>query len=102
VRATRRQDAVVIGSSVRGSLALECAARAWALLHGRGYVMPDDIERLFVPVLIHRVVFTPSFVAKARTSGWEEAIEEFRLDCLEVAPRPGSNEDPLFGRPTPV
>jgi hypothetical protein len=47
-------------------------------------------------------VFTPSFVAKARTSGWEEAIEEFRLGCLEVAPRPGSDEDPLFGRPTPV
>jgi MoxR-like ATPase len=102
VRATRGQDAVVIGSSVRGSLALERAARAWALLHGRGWVMPDDIERLFVPVLVHRVVFTPSFVAKARTSGWEEAIEEFRLGCLEVAPRPGSDEDPLFGRPTRV
>jgi MoxR-like ATPase len=102
VRATRGQDAVVIGSSVRGSLALERAARAWALLHGRGYVMPDDIEHLFVPVLVHRVVFTPSFVAKARTSGWEEAIEEFRLDCLAMAPRPGSETDPLFVPSAPV
>ena len=96
VRATRGQDAVVIGSSVRGSLALERAARAWGLLQGRAYVIPEDIERLFVPVLVHRVVFTPSFVARARTSGWEETIAEFRRRCLEVAPRPGSEGDPLF------
>jgi MoxR-like ATPase len=99
VRATRAQvDAVVIGSSVRGSLALERAARAQALLDGRSFVVPEDIERLFVPVLVHRVVFTPSFVAKARTSGWESAIEEFRLGCFELAPPPGSADDPLFER----
>jgi MoxR-like ATPase len=102
VRTTRGRESVVIGSSVRGSLALERAARAWALLDGRGYVIPADIERLFVPVLVHRVVFTPSFVARARAAGWEEAIEEFRLSCLEAAPRPGSEEDPLFGQPRPV
>jgi MoxR-like ATPase len=102
VRTTREQEAVVIGSSVRGSLALERAARAWALLDGRGYVVPEDIERLFVPVLVHRVVFTPSFVAKARASGWEAAIEEFRLNCFGRAPRPGSEDDPLFGPPSSV
>ncbi len=96
VRATREQEAVVIGSSVRGSLALERAARAWALLDGRSHVIPADIERLFVPVLVHRVVFTPGFVARARATGWAETIEEFRQACLERAPRPGSEEDPLF------
>jgi MoxR-like ATPase len=96
VRATREQESVVIGSSVRGSLALERAARAWALLDGRSYVIPEDIERLFEPVLVHRVVFTPAFVARARATGWAEAIEAFRESCLEVAPRPGSEEDPLF------
>jgi MoxR-like ATPase len=96
VRATREQDSVVIGSSVRGSLALERAARAWALLHGRGYVVPEDIELLFAPVLAHRVVFTPAFVARARASGWEAAIDEFRRACFEAAPRPGSKADPLF------
>jgi MoxR-like ATPase len=99
VRTTREQESVVIGSSVRGSLALERAARAWALLDGRGYVVPEDIERLFVPVLVHRVVFTPTFVARARAAGWAEAIEEFRAGCLELAPRPGSEEDPFFGQP---
>jgi len=88
VRATREQESVVIGSSVRGSLALERAARAWALLDGRSYVVPEDIERLFSPVLIHRVVFTPGFVARARATGWAEAIEEFRRSCLELAPPP--------------
>ena len=98
VRATREQGSVVIGSSVRGSLALERAARAWALLDGRSYVLPDDVERLFVPVLVHRVVFTTGFVARARATSWPEAIEEFRSECLELAPRPGSEDDPLFDR----
>jgi MoxR-like ATPase len=99
VRSTREHDSVVIGSSVRGSLALERAARAWALLDGRSYVLPQDVERLFVPVLAHRVVFTPSFVARARASGWTQAIEEFHQSCLAIAPRPGSEEDPLFDGP---
>jgi MoxR-like ATPase len=102
VRATREQDSVVIGSSVRGSLALERAARAWALLDGRPYVTPEDIEHLFVPVLVHRVVFTPSFVARARAASWEQAIDEFRASCLELAPRPGSEEDPFFEQPRPA
>jgi hypothetical protein len=84
---------------VRGSLALERAARAWALIHGRSFVVPDDVERLFSPVLVHRVVFTPSFVARARASSWDQAIAEFRETCLALAPRPGSEEDPIFERP---
>jgi hypothetical protein len=50
-------------------------------------------------VLVHRVVFTPSFVARARASSWGEAIAEFRAACLELAPRPGSEEDPIFEHP---
>jgi len=102
VRATREQESVVIGSSVRGSLALERAARAWALLQGRGYVVPEDVELLFAPVLAHRVVFTPSFVSRARASGWEAAIDGFRRACFEAAPRPGSEADPLFEQPRSV
>ena len=102
VRTPRDQESVVIGSSVRGSLALERAARAWALLDGRSYVVPEDIERLFVPVLVHRVVFTPTFVARARATGWAEAVEEFRAACLELAPRPGSEEDPFFEHSHPA
>jgi MoxR-like ATPase len=88
VRATRELDSITIGASVRGSLALERVARAWALVGGRQYVVPDDIELLFGAVLAHRVAFSPSFVAQARRVGWPEVLETFRLQCLEIAPRP--------------
>ena len=73
VRATRSAEVAATGSSVRGSLALERASRAWALLSGRGYVRPEDVERLFAPVLVHRVFFTPSFLVEASEGGWERA-----------------------------
>jgi MoxR-like ATPase len=99
VRATREHEGVAIGSSVRGSLALERAARAWALLDGRDYVVPEDIERLFVPVLVHRMTFRPSFLAEARTVGWDEAVSMFQRRCLERAPRPRPEGDgPAFQR----
>ena len=93
VRATRRLEVVAIGSSVRGSLALNSAARAWAMLHGRRYVTPEDVERLFVPVLLHRLLFRPSFVAEIRDRGWEAASSEIQLRCIEQAPKPGFDID---------
>ena len=89
VRATREAEGVAIGASVRGSLALERSARAWALLSGREFVTPVDVERLFLPVVMHRIVFTPSFIATAREIGWQEAANAFRQQCLEIAPPPG-------------
>ena len=89
VRATREAEGVAIGASVRGSLALERGARAWALLDGRDFVTPVDVEHLFSPVVMHRIVFTPSFVAGAREVGWNAATTRFRERCLELAPRPG-------------
>ena len=94
VRATRAADGVAIGASVRGSLALERAARAWALLHEREYVTPVDVEELFLSVVMHRIVFTPSFVATAREIGWTAAADRFREQCVEIAPRPGAELDP--------
>jgi MoxR-like ATPase len=93
VRATRELDVVAIGSSVRGSLSLNRAARAWAVLESRRYVTPDDVERLFVPVLMHRMLFRPSFLAEIRDRGWDAASTEVRRRCIEVAPRPGFDID---------
>ena len=89
VRATRELESVMIGSSVRGSLALESAVRAWALLHGRDYATPADVELLFAPVLVHRIVFRPSFLAEVRRSGWTAAVERLRAECHALAPPPG-------------
>ena len=60
VRATRTDELVLLGASVRGSLALERAARAWALLHGRTYATADDVEALFLPVIGHRLLLSSS------------------------------------------
>ena len=93
VRATRHLEIVAIGSSVRGTLALNRAARAWAVLHSRRYVTPEDVEQLFVPVLAHRILFRPSFLAELRDRGWNAATADVRARCLEVAPKPGFDID---------
>ena len=90
VRATRQVEGVAIGASVRGSLTLERTARAWALLHGRDHVVPDDVERLFLPVLGHRLFLTASFLAETRGLRREEALATIRDRCLELAPPPGA------------
>jgi MoxR-like ATPase len=53
---TRANPDIAIGASPRASLALLHAAQAYALLAGRSYVVPDDVKRLAVPVLAHRLV----------------------------------------------
>jgi MoxR-like ATPase len=87
VRATRTLDIVEVGASVRGSLALERAARAWALLHGRSFASPDDVETLFVAVIGHRLVLAPELVVEGDVSR-DAAIARVFAACLERAPRP--------------
>ena len=93
VRATREMSATAVGASVRGSLALERAVRGWALLHGRDYVVPTDVERLFVTVLGHRVVLTPAKLAEARQRGMTAVMEGFADECLAIAPPPAAQLD---------
>lgn len=56
VETTRRAEGVLIGVSPRGSIALTQAACAAAILQGRDYVIPDDVKKLAVSVLAHRIV----------------------------------------------
>jgi MoxR-like ATPase len=58
-RATRTAATVAVGASPRGSQALVLLGRALAALDGRDYVRPDDIKRIAVPVLAHRLTLTP-------------------------------------------
>ena len=104
VRATRTLDEVAVGASVRGSLALERAARAWALLDHRQYVVPEDVERLFAPVLLHRIVFRPTFLAEARRIGWDAAVDGIVERCFAAAPKPEAEtaEEQTAPEPLPV
>ena len=55
VQATRSAESAVLGVSPRGTLALMNAVRGYAMLRGRSYAVPEDVKRLAVPVLSHRV-----------------------------------------------
>lgn len=54
---TRNDSTTVMGVSPRGSLALMKAAKTFALIEGRDYVIPEDIKALTIPVLTHRIIF---------------------------------------------
>ncbi len=56
VAKTREGDAVILGVSPRGSLALLKCAKAYAYLSGRDYCVPDDVKAVAVPVLAHRMI----------------------------------------------
>jgi MoxR-like ATPase len=64
------------------------AGRAHALLEGRTHAVPDDVETLFLPVIAHRIVFAPSYLATIRRLGHEGALQQLWECCLELAPRP--------------
>jgi MoxR-like ATPase len=93
VRVTRTLEEVEVGASVRGSLTLVRIARAWALLSGRAYVVPTDVERLFIPVLGHRLLLTPSYVAETRTQTREDMFRHIQDECFEREPVPRPDWD---------
>jgi MoxR-like ATPase len=88
VRVTRTLPDVRVGASVRASLALERVARAWALVNGRAFVVPSDIEQLFVPVVAHRLVFEAFALAEEEMGEQSSLIESVTAECLRLAPPP--------------
>ncbi len=57
--ATRNNEGIRLGVSPRGSIALYKSAKAAAYISGRDYVIPEDVKRLAVPVLSHRIMLAP-------------------------------------------
>ena len=68
VGTTRRIPDVRLGASPRATLQLVRAARAQAALSGRGFVVPDDVQAVAVPVLAHRLMLTPDALASRRSA----------------------------------
>jgi len=65
---TRKHEDVLLGVSPRGSIALMRAAMGEALIKGRNYVLPDDVQRMMEPVLAHRLILRSSAYAQAKTA----------------------------------
>jgi len=59
VRATRAAQGISLGAGTRGAISLVKVAKAYALMQGRDFVMPDDIKSASLPVLRHRVQLAP-------------------------------------------
>jgi MoxR-like ATPase len=60
IRATREHSSLEVGASTRAANMLAAAARAYAVLAGRDFVIPDDVKFLALPVLRHRLTLSPS------------------------------------------
>ncbi len=60
IRTTREHSALEVGASTRAANMLAAAVRAFAVLQGRDFVIPDDIKTLALPVLRHRLTLSPS------------------------------------------
>jgi MoxR-like ATPase len=83
VRATRSWAGVVAGAGPRGGISLMRAARAAALLEGRNFVTPDDVKRMALPALRHRIQPAPELELEGRDT---DAILKGLLEKVE-APR---------------
>lgn len=83
VTATREHEALDLGVSTRGALTLYRAVQSLALVEQRDFVVPDDVKRLALPVLSHRVVCR-GFVREGQRDKAREVIRRI----LETIPVP--------------
>jgi MoxR-like ATPase len=65
-RATRESSGLAMGAGSRGALSLVRGARAVALVEGRNFVIPDDVKRVAVPALRHRIALAPDALLEGR------------------------------------
>jgi MoxR-like ATPase len=82
VRATRDAAGLAIGAGSRGAIALVRGARATALLDGRAFVTPDDIKRVALPALRHRIALAPDALLEGRTAN------DLLLEILDTTAAP--------------
>lgn len=74
VTATRESDLVSLGASPRASIALLKAAKSYAYVQGRDYVVPDDVKFMMEPVLSHRLILSPKGKSAYESAG--QVIEQ--------------------------
>lgn len=86
---TRQHRKVAIGVSPRGTLALLKLSRAWAAIHGRDYVLPDDAKLLAAEVLCHRIILEPALWG---STAMERSVLEEIVQSLAVPVLPDVND----------
>jgi MoxR-like ATPase len=81
IHETRSSAALFLGASPRASLALLNASKAYACIHGRDFVTPEDIKTIALPVLRHRVGLTPDKEMEGVTT--DDVVKQI-IDKIEV------------------
>ncbi|MBR1686331.1 MAG: AAA family ATPase, partial [Clostridia bacterium] len=79
-KAAQNPELVKLGPSPRAAIAVMRTSQAYAYLHGRNYVIPDDVKAVFLPVIHHRMIL--------RGSSSEERISAFLTECMDKVPVP--------------
>ncbi len=82
IRATRERPSISYGASPRAATMLTTAARAYAAIQGRDFVLPDDVKALAVPALRHRIVLAPGAEIEGLTT--EQVVRQI----VEQVPAP--------------
>jgi MoxR-like ATPase len=90
IHATRNHPAVELGASPRAMLAMYNAAQAFAALHGRTFVTPDDIKYLTGPVLTHRII--PKSESRLRGQKAEQTLKEIKDSVFVPVEEEGADE----------
>ncbi|HEY4654633.1 MAG TPA: MoxR family ATPase [Cyclobacteriaceae bacterium] len=81
IQETRDSPALFLGASPRASVAILNGTKAYAAIHGRDFITPEDIKTIALPVLRHRVILTPDKEMEGVTS--DEVIQQI-IDKIEV------------------
>jgi MoxR-like ATPase len=82
IRATREHSSLEVGASTRAANMLAAASRAFAVLQGRDFVIPDDLKFLALPVLRHRLTLSPSAEIEGLTA------DRILREVLDQTPAP--------------
>jgi MoxR-like ATPase len=84
VQSTRTSPLIAVGCSPRGSLYFFRAVQAYAFLQDRDYVIPDDVKRLAVPLLAHRILLKSSTVFHDNRAEEAERVIQQIIDTIPV------------------
>src|SRR5437773_2480814 len=96
VQATREHDDVLLGGSPRASIALFRTGQALAAVSGRNFVLPDDVKKMVVPVLGHRLILRPE--SRLRKLTVASVVREIVDDVRVPVPAHGDEKEDAFAR----
>ncbi|MDM7460591.1 MAG: MoxR family ATPase [bacterium] len=82
IRRTRQNEYLLVGASPRAGIALLLVSKALAAIRGRGFVTPDDVKQMALPVLRHRLILKP----EAEVEGLN--TDRILMSLLEAVPVP--------------